>query len=67
MMQMVKNPVCRHMLVQKMNWRYVVLDEGHVVRNVEVRRPQQRWSRHHTTTYLLCENAHLAVAITHHV
>ena len=31
-----QNPVCRHMLVQTMHWRYVVIDEGHVLKNEEV-------------------------------
>ena len=31
--EMVKNKVCRHLLVQLMHWRYLVLDEGHIIKN----------------------------------
>lgn len=30
---MVKNKICRHLLVQTVRWRYLVLDEGHIIKN----------------------------------
>jgi len=31
--EMVKNDVCRHSLVRLMHWSYLVLDEGHIIKN----------------------------------
>ena len=31
--EMVKNEACRHYLVGRIHWSYLVLDEGHVIKN----------------------------------